>query len=84
MLELHGYSHNGSGHIFAQLRYANTSLDLVVKVKSLINTRKSQCLVCDDICILFASFTARGKAPSIVSLEHTQEVYLRLINIHTS
>ena len=30
-------------HICAQLRYANSSLDLVVKVKSLINTRKSQC-----------------------------------------
>ena len=28
------------------------------------------------IYVLFASFTARGKAPSIASLEHTQVVYI--------
>ena len=34
------------------------------------------------IYVLFAGFTARGKAPSIASLEHTQEVYLRLTYTH--
>ena len=34
------------------------------------------------IYVLFASFTARGEAPSITSLKPTQEGYLRLTYTH--